>query len=99
MSNPNELHWKVLGRIVGYLKGKLFNGILYVEPETFRVISFADTDYGNCTETHRSVGCTIITIGGCLADWSMAKHLALSDSSCEAEYKELAKCAKGVNFV
>ena len=44
MSNPNELHWKALGRIVGYLK-KLFNGILYVEPETFRVISFADTDY------------------------------------------------------
>jgi len=29
----------------------------------------------------------------------MAKHLTLSDSSCEAEYKELAKCAKGVKFV
>jgi len=56
-------------------------------------------DYGNCTETRRSVGCTIITIGGCLADWSMAKHLTLSDISCEAEYKELVKCAKGVKFV
>ena len=98
MSNPNEAHWTALGRIVGYLKGRSFNGILYVEPESFRVISFADTDYGNCTETRRSVGCTIITIGGCLTDWSMAKHLTLSDSSCEAEYKELAKCAKGVKF-
>ena len=84
---------------MGYLKGKLFNGMLYVEPEMFRVISFADTDCGNCTETRRSVGCTIITIGGCLADWSMVKYLTLSDTSCEAEYKELVKCAKGVKFV
>jgi len=29
----------------------------------------------------------------------MVKHLTLSDSSCEAEYKELAKCGKGVKFV
>jgi len=28
----------------------------------------------------------------------MAKHLTLSDSSCEAEYKELAKYVKGVKF-
>ena len=27
------------------------------------------------------------------------KHHSVSDSSCEAEYKELAKCAKGVKFV
>jgi hypothetical protein len=29
----------------------------------------------------------------------MSKHLTLSDSTTEAEYKELAKLAKGVKFV
>ena len=29
----------------------------------------------------------------------MANHHSISDSSCEAEYKELAKCAKGVKFL
>ena len=74
-------------------------GVLYVEPESFKTLSLADTDYGNCKETRRSVGCSIITVGGCLNDWWMAKHHSVSDSSCEAEYKELAKCAKGVKFL
>ena len=39
------------------------------------------------------------TGGGCLNDWWMAKHHSVSDSSCEVEYKELAKCAKGVKFL
>ena len=38
-------------------------------------------------------------MGGCLNDWWMAKHHSVSDSSCEAEYKELEKCAKGVKFL
>ena len=29
----------------------------------------------------------------------MEKHHSVSDSSCEAEYKELEKCAKGVKFL
>ena len=29
----------------------------------------------------------------------MTKHVTMSDSSCEAEYKELAKCAKGTKFI
>ena len=29
----------------------------------------------------------------------MAKHVTMSDSSCKAEYKELAKCAKGTKFI
>ena len=99
MSNPGEKHWSALGRLIGYLKGMELKGILYIEPESYHVVSLADTDYGNCPETRRSVGCSIITIGGCIVDWWMAKHLTMSDSSCEAEYKELAKCGKGVKFI
>ena len=85
-----------LGRI--YEKMKL-KGIKYVQPESFQMLSLVDTDYGNCKETRRSVGCSIITVIGCIVEWWMAKHHTVSNSSCEAEYKELAKCAKGVKFV
>jgi hypothetical protein len=99
ISNPNKTHWKALARVIGYLKGLKTKGLLYIEPESYRVISLAYTDYGNCPETRRSVGCTIHTIGGCIIGWHMAKHLTMSDSSCKAEYKELAKCAKGMKFI
>jgi len=99
MSCPGPNHWKALGRLVGYVKQMELRGILYLEHVSFKTASLADTDYGNCKETRRSVGCSIITIGGCIVDYWMAKHHSVSDSSCEAEYKELAKCAKGVKFV
>ena len=99
MANPGKLHWDALGRLIGYMKGMDVKGILYVEPETYRVCGLADTDFGNCQETRRSVGCTLVTIGGCLVDWHMAKHVTLSDSTTEAEYKELAKLAKDIKFV
>ena len=99
MSNPGPKHWKAMNRLVGYIKHMSMPGIMYLEPECFKTASLCDTDYGNCKETRKSVGCSIITIGGCIVDWWMAKHHTVSDSSCEAEYKELAKCAKGVKFI
>ncbi len=99
MSSPGKTHWAALGRVIGYVKGMKMKGILYVEPESFKVIALADTDFGNCTETRRSVGCCLLTIGCCLVDWSMSKHLTLSDSTTEAEYKELAKLAKSCKFL
>jgi len=99
MSNPGPEHWTALGRVMGYVKGTNMNGITYIEPNSFKVLALADTDFGNCVETRRSVGCCLITIGGCLVDWTMSKHLTLSDSTTEAEYKELAKLAKGTKFV
>lgn len=99
MSCPGPDHWRAMGRLVGYMKQMDFKGVYYLEPTSYKTISLADTDYGNCKETRRSVGCSLITIGGCLVDWWMAKHHTVSDSSCEAEYKELAKCAKGVKFI
>ena len=99
MSNPGQQHWNAMKRLIGYIKGTELKGIRYLQPDTFQTISLADTDYGNCKETRRSVRCSLITVGGCLVDWWMAKHHTVSDSSCEAEYKELAKCAKGVKFI
>ena len=74
MQNPGPDHWKALGRFVGYLSQLKLKGIMYVEPEMFKVVALADTDLGNCKEIRRSVGCNIVTIGGCIVDYSTVKH-------------------------
>ena len=74
-------------------------GIRYLKPESYQTISLANTDYCNCKESRRSVGCSSITVGGCAVNWWMAKHITVSESSCKAEYKELTKCAKGLKFI
>ena len=86
MSNPDKHHWKGLehGAIAGYIKGTKLKGLLYVgEPESLR---------------RSSIGCSIFTMGCCIVEWYMAKHIIMSDSSCEAEYEELAKYEKGTKF-
>ena len=99
MSCPSEPHWKAIERLIGYLKGMTIRGVIYWEPESMKLIAVSDTDFANCLETRRSVGCYFITIGGCLVDYAMAKHTSLSDSTTEAEYKELAKTSKCSKFV
>ena len=96
MSNPNETHWKALGcATIQYLKGAVkLKGSMYVQPESFRVASLAGTYDRNCPDTRQSVGCCIFK-ECCIIGWHMAKHLTMSDSSCKAEYKDLAKCTKG----
>ena len=91
VSNPGTSHWNSMKRLIGFIKQMELKGIYYVEPECFKTVSLADTDYTNCKETRHSVGCSFITIRGCLVDWWMAKYQTVSVSSCKAEYKELAK--------
>ena len=99
MSNPGATHWNSMKRLVGFIKQMVLKGIRFLELEYFKTVSLANMDYKNCKETRRSVECSFITIGGCLVDWWMAKYQTVSVSSCETEYKELAKCAKGVMFI
>jgi len=63
-----------------------------------KIIAVSDTDFANCLETRRNVGSHFVIVGGCLTDYSMTKHNTLSDSTTEAEYKELAKTGKVCNL-
>ena len=99
MPNPGAAYWNSMKRLDGFIKQMELKGIHFVESECFKTVSLADTDYANCKETRHSVGCSFIAIGGCLINWWMAKYQTASVSSCEAEYKELAKCAKSIKFV
>ena len=50
MSIPGPDHWKSMGRLISYMKQMKLRGVLHVQPESFKTLSLADTDYSNCKE-------------------------------------------------
>jgi len=64
MPHPTETQWRALERVVGYLKGMKTRGVIYWEPDSMKIIAVSDTDFANCLETRRSVGCHFVTVGG-----------------------------------
>ena len=52
MSSPGPDHWKAIGRLIGYMKQMELRGVLYVEPESFKSLSLADTLW--CFAIHQS---------------------------------------------
>ena len=87
VSSPGATHWEALGRAISYLKSMKVKDILCVEPESCKVIGLADTHFGSCIKTRRSLVCSLPTIGVFLVDWCVSKHLTLSNSNVEAECK------------
>jgi hypothetical protein len=40
LSKPGEEHWKSLEKMVGYIKAKHYEGLIYRKPKELRAISF-----------------------------------------------------------
>lgn len=99
LSNPGEEHWEALGRLVGYLKQMKLPGMIYKKPDELRVISCEDTDFDNCTETGRSVGSDVQTIGGTLVGWEVGRQDGVGTSTTDFEYRQLAKGCGNANFL
>jgi hypothetical protein len=97
LHHPSEEHWKALGRLVGYLKGKNEFKLILRAPEELRGIHLCDSNYARCEETRRSVSGGIDTLGGCLLDWSSKKQQIVALSTCEAaliSYTERTQSAR-----
>jgi Reverse transcriptase (RNA-dependent DNA polymerase)/Zinc knuckle len=99
LSNPGEQHWKALERLIGYVKAKKFDGLVYRKPKELRAISFVDSDYAKNTDNRKSISSGLHTIGGTLVNWESKTQHVVTLSSTEAEYISLAKGACENKFV
>ena len=98
MANPNESHWRSLGRVVGYLKQKKNHTLVYREPNSYRSVSYVDSNYATNTDNRRSVSGFVNTIGGMITNWTSKTQSTVSLSSAEAEYIALGMCAQETVF-
>jgi hypothetical protein len=99
MSNPNEDHWKALGRAVGYLKGYAKYEFTLRAPEELRGIHIRDANYATCEETRRSISGGIETLGGTIVGFSSKKQNVVSLSSAEAELISYTEGCQNARFV
>ena len=66
ISHPGLEHWKSLGRLIGYLKGKDKKGIFNRNPKVIKTVMFCDFNYATDKETRKSVIGLVSTLGGTL---------------------------------
>jgi len=79
-SNPKELHFKAIKRILKYLKGTTNVGLWYPNESNIVFSGFSDYDYARCKLDRKSINGTCHLLGSSLISWNSKKqaYVALS---------------------
>jgi len=96
MQQPDELHWKVVKRILRYVKGTSNFGIFYATDCPLSLIGYIDSDWaGDGTDCKSTSGYVFIFCSGPFF-WSRKKKSTISLSTTEAEYRGAVNVATQV---
>ena len=89
MSQPTDLHWQALKRILRYLKGSVDRCITYAttsKQEVPSVVTFSDADFAADKDKRRSTTGTVVTINGRAILWMSKLQSIVATSAAEAEF-------------
>ena len=86
-------------RLMGYVKAKKFDGLIYRKPKELRATLFVDSDYAKDLDSRKSTSSGLHTIGGTLVNWESKTQHVVMLLCMEAEYISLVKGACKNKFV
>ncbi|MBW0535863.1 hypothetical protein O181_075578 [Austropuccinia psidii MF-1] len=89
LERPGINHWKAFLHLLQYLKGSQNLALTYEAGSEHGIAAYSDADWGNCTDTRRSVTGYLVQFNNCLVIWKTRKQPTVSLSTSEAEYKSL----------
>lgn len=102
LSNPLEEHWKAVKRILRYLSGTLYHGLLLQPAQAHHPLSllgFCDADWASDPDDRRSTSGACVFLGPNLISWWSKKQQLVARSSAEAEYRSMAQLAAEILWV
>ncbi|GKV01478.1 hypothetical protein SLEP1_g14026 [Rubroshorea leprosula] len=99
MHRPTELHWQAAKRLLRYLRGTLFHGLLLQPQSSLNLHAYSDADWAGDRDTMVSTTGYIVFLGQNPISWRAAKQKAVARSSTEAEYRALAATASEVVWI
>lgn len=85
-SEPTVAHWKMIKRILRYLKDTKDYGICFRWEKSTELVGYSDADYANDVETRRSTTGYCIMYSGAPIAWRCQRQAIVSLSTTEAEY-------------
>jgi histone deacetylase 1/2 len=93
LSQPTDMHWEAVKRILRYVKGTLDMGLRIRKSPSTELSIYTDANWAGCVDDHRSTSGYAVYVGPNLVSWSSKKQPTVSRSSTEAKYKALANGA------
>jgi len=96
---PQPLHWKLVKRILKYLKGTKSMGIWFTSTKSeIKLDAFADADFA-AEVTRKSTTGYLIRMYGMPVMWASRLQKSISESTSEAELKALCAAAHDICFL
>ena len=92
--DPAERHWRVVRKIIAYLKKTKDPGLMFVKDGDRKLSVYIDADYANKDNDRRSVSGVALMVGGTIVNASSTTQHCVTLSSSEAEYVAMAQRAK-----
>ena len=90
ISSPTSIHWAAVMRIIRYLRGTLYQSLLFSSTSSLELRAFSDADWAGDPTDRKSTTSYCVFLGDSLISWKSKKQDAVSRSSTEAEYRAMA---------
>jgi hypothetical protein len=85
LSQPTEVHWEAVKRILRYVKGTIDTGLHFWKSSLLDISIFTNADWAGCVGDWRSTGGYVVFVRPTLVSWSLKKQPTVLRSSTEAE--------------
>ncbi|XP_028120650.1 uncharacterized protein LOC114317998 [Camellia sinensis] len=83
---PRSSHWVALVRILYYLHGTIFQGLLLSCTSSLELVAYADTDCAGDLSDYKSTSGCCLFLGDSLISWKSKKQTIVARSTAQAEY-------------
>ena len=88
-SNPQKAHWKVVKRILRYLRGTLNYGLHFETSTVLELAGFCDGDQGSNPSDRCSISSFCVYLRSNLITWNSTKQYTILKSNTKVEYWSL----------